>query len=314
MSMTITVQQYSTHHKSDWDNFVQSSKNATFMLQRGYMDYHADRFNDISLMFYEDTTLIAVMPCSYNENLASSHAGLSFGGILTNKKMTTAKMLACFESMKSFFKEKNIHKLIYKCIPSIYHAYPSDEDLYALFINEANLIRRDVATVVYLPEKIKFSKGKRWGISKAKQANVEVKQFNDFQLFIECENQILEQKYNTKATHSADEIKRLAESFPDNIKMFGGFINNELMAGTIIYETPLVAHTQYITTTPQGRDVMALELVMDYLINHHYVNKKYFSFGISTENNGTILNNGLIAQKEMYGGRAITHDFYELLI
>jgi len=50
------------------------------------------------------------------------------------------------------------------------------------------------------------------------------------------------------------------------------------------------------------------------LIKNVYRNKKYFDFGISTENNGRILNKGLIAQKEGFGARAYVHDFYEIKI
>lgn len=33
-------------------------------------------------------------------------------------------------------------------------------------------------------------------------------------------------------------------------------------------------------------------------------------FGICTENNGNFLNEGLINQKQEFGGRGIVHDFY----
>ena len=38
---------------------------------------------------------------------------------------------------------------------------------------------------------------------------------------------------------------------------------------------------------------------------------KYFDFGISTEHNGRLLNEGLIYQKEGFGGRGICYDTYE---
>lgn len=193
----ITIAIYNPTYKNNWNEFVKNSKNATFMFQRDYMEYHSERFQDLSLMFYNDEKLVAIMPCSFNDNQIVSHAGLSFGGILSTYKMTVSIMLECFEALTTFMKNKSIKSLIYKCIPNIYHLYPSQEDLYALFINHAKLIRRDIASVIYLPEKIKFSKGKKWGISKAKQFGVEVKQFYDFAMFINYENVILHQKYGT---------------------------------------------------------------------------------------------------------------------
>ncbi|MGG6545868.1 UNVERIFIED_CONTAM: GNAT family N-acetyltransferase, partial [Prevotella sp. 15_C9] len=39
---------YSAGDKERWDRFVRRSKNGTFLMQRDYMDYHADRFQDCS--------------------------------------------------------------------------------------------------------------------------------------------------------------------------------------------------------------------------------------------------------------------------
>ncbi len=307
------ILQYEAKLSNDWDYFIKSSKNGTFMLNRNYMDYHSDRFTDNSLMFYDDDKLAAIIPASLHGNELISHGGLTYGGIITDKKMTVQKMLAVFSSLKKYLKENNISKLIYKRVPSIYYTYPSDEDLYALFINDAKLIRRDISTTIALHNKIAFSKGKKWGVSKAKQANVEVKKFQDFGLFFRYENLILKQKYKTSATHSVQEMSFLASLFPNNIEMFGGFINNEFLSGVIVYKTETVIHAQYIVTTEKGRELLAFELIMDYMVNSNYCsNAKYFDFGISTEQNGRYLNEGLIRQKEMFGGRATTYDFYEL--
>ena len=38
------IVRYSAEEKEHWDRFVRHSKNGTFLLQRDYMDYHAERF------------------------------------------------------------------------------------------------------------------------------------------------------------------------------------------------------------------------------------------------------------------------------
>jgi hypothetical protein len=69
------------------------SKNGTFMLDRNYMDYHSDRFIDHSLIFYDEKDkLIAGMPASLHENEIISHGGITYGGIISDKKMTVQKM------------------------------------------------------------------------------------------------------------------------------------------------------------------------------------------------------------------------------
>ena len=39
---------------------------------------------------------------------------------------------------------------------------------------------------------------------------------------------------------------------------------------------------------------------------------KYFDFGISNENNGENINEGLSYWKESFGARTIIHNFYEI--
>lgn len=48
------------------------------------------------------------------------------------------------------------------------------------------------------------------------------------------------------------------------------------------------------------------------LMDKFSLEKRYFDFGISTEDNGKFLNQGLISQKEGFGGRSITHYFWEI--
>ena len=46
------IVRYTAEKADEWNAFVAESKNGTFLFNRGYMDYHADRFVDHSLMFY----------------------------------------------------------------------------------------------------------------------------------------------------------------------------------------------------------------------------------------------------------------------
>ena len=82
----------------------------------------------------------------------------------------------------------------------------------------------------------------------------------------------------------------------------------------VVFETDNVAHAQYIANSDEGRQCGALDAVMDYLINQQYANKVYFDFGVSTENNGMYLNEGLAMQKQEFGGRGIVYDFYEIRV
>lgn len=297
-----------------WNRFVDNSKNGTFMLKRDYMDYHSDRFFDISLMFFENDKLVAVFPASLHDNEIRSHGGLTYGGVITDRKMTTSRMLRVMDALTDFYQDNGISRILYKRVPPIYYTYPSDEDLYALFRFNAHLYRRDVSTAVYIPNKIRFSELRKRSIKKAINSGLQVRQSHDFDTFVTLLTEVLQTKHDTKPVHTADELKLLVSRFPDSIKLYAAFQGDLMLAGVLIFDTPHVVHAQYIANSYEGRKIGALDLVMDFLINVYSENKLYFDFGISTEKEGLYLNDGLIAQKEMFGGRAVVYDFYEIRI
>ena len=73
----ISAVPYTPERKTDWDAFVRRAKNGLFLFFRDYMDYHADRFMDGSLMFYEGDQLLALLPASLQDGVLSSHGGLT---------------------------------------------------------------------------------------------------------------------------------------------------------------------------------------------------------------------------------------------
>lgn len=307
----IIVQRYNITYASIWDEFVDASKNGTFMIKRGYMDYHADRFVDHSLLFYVDDKLMALLPASQHETELCSHGGLTYGGMVITEKMTMQIMLELFEGLRNYMYEQRITKLIYKRVPSIYYTYPSDEDLYALFRVNAKLIQRDISTTIYQPAKLRFTERRRRGLKQAMKKGVVVRESIDYESYIEIlSNALL--RHNVKPAHTATEIRLLASRFPDNIKLFAAYLDEKMLAGVLVYLTPRVAHTQYIANSDEGRSCGALDAVMDFLINENCVNQVYFDFGISTEDKGRFLNEGLITQKQEFGGRAIIYDKYEI--
>ena len=259
---------YKQDLKNSWNEFIENSKNGTFMFNRDYMDYHSDRFKDFSLLFYEDNKLVAILPASLHGTELRSHGGLTYGGIVSNKRMTTQKMLDVFDVMKDYLKKKGIKTLIYKRIPSVYHLYPSDEDLYALFRNGAKLVRRDISTAILLEDKIKFSDLRKRGTKKAIKHGLTVKESNDFDTYVGLLTKVLEEHHGTKPVHTAEELKLLANKFPDNIKLFAAYDGQRKMyAGSVIFDTKQTVHAQYIANSDEGREFGALDLVFDYLIN-----------------------------------------------
>lgn len=143
------IREYSVSYETIWNEFVKNSKNGIFMFNRGFMDYHSDRFKDNSLMFYDNDELLAILPISRHEKELHSHGGLTYGGFITNEKMKQHKMLECFEVLRMYMQEHSINKFIYKTIPHIYHKQASEEDIYVLFKIGAKLLKVEPSTTVY---------------------------------------------------------------------------------------------------------------------------------------------------------------------
>jgi hypothetical protein len=310
----IKILDYSQEKIGTWNDFVGNSKNGIFMFDRNYMDYHSDRFKDNSLMFYEEDELIAIMPASVKNNIIYSHGGLTFGGIISSPKMKQHRMNECFDELIKYLREKNIKSLIYKPTPYIYHKIPSQEDLYSLWKSEAEIIKRDVSSTINLQNQVKMPKGRKAQISRAKREGVMVAESEDFENFINLENEILKKYHDTKAVHTAAELILLKSRFPAQIHLYLAKQEDVLLAGTVIFEYENIVHTQYMANSDKGREIGALDLLISKLIDKYKDSKKYFDFGISTEDCGRILNLGLCSQKEGFGGRTTIYETYELKV
>ncbi|EGM0390793.1 GNAT family N-acetyltransferase, partial [Campylobacter coli] len=297
------IKKYNLNSKDIWNNFNKDAKNGLFMFDRNYMDYHSDRFMDNSLMFYEDEKLIALLPCNVVENILYSHQGLTFGGFIVDENMKQGKMLECFEVLKEYMKENNFKKLIYKSIPYIYHKIPAQEDLYALFRNKAELFRVDCSTTIDLQNVLKMSDLRKRCIKKAQKNKVEITSSEDFNIFLILLNSVLQKQHGVNAVHSVEELKLLYSRFPQNIKLFVAKFNGEIIAATLVFIYENLVHTQYLAANEKAREIGALDLLIKTLMDEFAKSKKYFDFGISTENGGEFLNHGLISQKEGFGGR-----------
>lgn len=314
----ITVRRYKESDKEIWNEFNSRSKNSLFMFNRDFMDYHKDRFQDHSLMFFnEKEELVAILPLNEKETTLSSHGGLTYGGFIVSVDIKQHSMNDCFDILLEYAKENKFTEIFYKTIPHIFHEYPAEEDRYSLFIKNAQLIRVEPSTVINLNKPLKMPKGRKAQISRAKREGVEVRELitkEDFHEFIDLENQVLTEHHSTKAVHTGAELYLLKEKFPEQIRLFGALQNDELIAGTVIFEYKDAVHTQYMAANKLARQIGALDLTINTVIEKYRGEKIWLDFGISTENGGLILNEGLISQKEGFGGRTNTYEMWKITL
>ena len=307
-----TLRQYTAADFGLWNDFVAQAKNASFLFHRNFMEYHKNRFEDYSLMVFEGTQLIAVVPANKIADQLHSHSGLTYGGIVIDNDLKLQVFLEVFKEICAFLKP-NFDKVFFKVIPPIYNTHFSDELLYALFLNHAKLIRRDTLSVIDNTVAPNISQKRKYEIRKGEKHHLEIRQTDDFSAFW---NQILiptlQEKHQAQPVHSLEEIQKLQQFFPDNIKQYDVYFEGEIVAGTTVFETDNVVHIQYIGSNALRGKLGSVDYLFDYLIAAYKTKKKYFDFGTSNEEQGRLLNQGLTYWKESFGAKPLVQDFYVL--
>ncbi|MBO5677534.1 MAG: GNAT family N-acetyltransferase [Bacteroidaceae bacterium] len=313
---TYPIQRYTPALRDTWDAFVSASRNGTFLLQRGFMDYHADRFTDHSLLFYRNEKLIALLPAEEREGWLTSHGGLTYGGFIVGADGTAVSTLKCFEALKLYLKEETqIHTLRYSPPPSFYATYPTEEDRYALFRLGARLSSLKLSSVIPLGAPLPPNQLRKRKAKACLQAGLRPVNTADWAAFWTVLKENLAARHATQPVHTLQEILLLRERFPEHIHLHcTADSEGNIHGGCVVFETTTTAHVQYIASTPYGREVGALDGLFQHLIQEVYAHKQWFDFGISTELGGALLNEGLVMQKEGFGARAVNYETWELLI
>jgi len=306
------VRRYSTAMADDWNAFVATSKNGTFLLDRRFMDYHADRFEDFSLMVYRDDGLYALLPASIKGEVLTCHGGLTYGPLVMSRKCSAKGILDSFFAINAYLRVSSVRRVVYKAIPWIYHQLPAEEDLYALTsVCHAQLTIRDISSTIVCDRRMRFSEARRSGIRKALRKGLMVKESTDFAAFWNILNDNLTSKYGVRPVHTVAELELLHSRFPQEIRLYMVYESDEAVGGTVLFLTPQVIHTQYISATASGKANGAIDLLFDELINTMYTDYQYIDFGKSTVSDSANLNEQLIFQKEGFGARAVCYDTYE---
>ncbi len=314
-----SIEVYMPRNAEQWDEFVKVSRNATFLLQRAYMDYHADRFADYSLMIYSGADskrrLIALFAaCVDDERTISAHGGLTYGGlILPFNGVDGVSVVEIMSEILSYYRNAGYNKLRYKSIPHIYHVYPCEEDIYALFRCGARLTECNLSSVIDLRHPLDFNVNSRRNMRRAEMSGVKVEKSDDYPGFWQILETLLAERYSTRPVHTLAEISLLVSNFPENIELFvARNADGTIIAGTVVYRTATCMHAQYIAASPEGKACGALNLLFRHLISEESQGVRYFDFGTSNEDHGRYLNAGLLRQKNGMGGRGVAYNIYEV--
>lgn len=315
--MSFSIRPYSPNDANAWDAFCQDTLQASLLHTRRFLSYHGDRFIDLSLIIENDGEWIGLLPAAMDPSdgaCVTTHPGITYGGILHQGQCCGERMVEALGKISRYYHARGYARLLYKAVPNFYHQVPAQDDLYALFRLGAQRIRCDLSSTIDLQHRMPVSKRRRRSLNKAIKAGVEIAEGEQYLPdFWGVLTQNLADKHRAKPVHSLAEILLLVDRFPHFIRCVCAHMNGQVIAGIVLFITPTSHHAQYIAASDMGYQTSALDMVFEHAIKlAANDNKRWFDFGISNENQGKALNEGLYRFKNEFGGGGVVHEFYEL--
>lgn len=319
----MVVKIYSKELENEWEGFVGSSVNGTFMQERKFLGYHSsDKFSDHSLIFMEDKRIIAVLPAAVvqqeDKRILISHPGASHGGLIIKSSLSTKKCLELVSALVEYCAMTGFDYIRLKPVPKVYHNELSDQLDFALRFSGFRLEYTELATVLELKKGEEsfvkrvmsdtsfrnYQKSLKSGLSVVEDANI-----NDFWPILENK---LKQNHNAKPAHTFDEIKHLKTLYQGRIKLFAAYEGVTPAAGVLAFLlNERVINCFYIAHDDRFQHMRPLNLIFGHMMEWGLKNSfLYLDFGISTEGKGSSVNTGLFRFKEGYGGHGVLRECY----
>lgn len=303
-----------------WDSFCSHSEVATFLQTRSFLSYHLDRFVDASLLIMDEKdVLVGVFPAAVskgNDSLVVSHPGSTYGGLIHKGRVGVTETAGMLDAVIDSYKKSGFRRLLYKATPAHAQKINSTIDHYLLW-QRGRLVRRDLWNVIHLDASRSLSKGRKWGVNRGRKAGLNVAPTQSPEAFQEYYEILVSnlKKHDTAPVHSVDEFIRLATRFPRETSLYlARDSDGALCAGVWLFKiNPFCVHTQYIASTERGRELAAVDYLIESVIQSSAdAGARWFSFGASTEKDGHVINDGLFAFKSGFGIGSMTQDFFEI--
>ncbi len=304
--------------QKDWDNFVLGSDNGTIFHSRKFLSYHPKaRFKDASIVVFKNDKLFSLLPAveieKEKKKVFSSHSGASYGGFVYNIDLNLKDAFELVQGLINYADEFNFNKIQLTIPPIIYESKYSNYIDFALIKNGFIYLKREISSVVQLDIKegqllSTYRAEARTAVNKSIKEGVIIKECKAFDEYYEILKKNLKLRHNVTPTHTVEELKKLKKMFPDEIRLWGAFLDKKLIAGVCNFSAnPKVVLAFYISHDEKYQEYRAVNLLF-YEIMKKYQEEGYrfLDFGIFTVNMDP--NWGLARFKENFGARGIFRD------
>lgn len=301
--MNLEIVRYEAGWQPVWDALVDESRNGHFMVRRGYLEYHADRFEDHSLLFLSEGKPVALLPAHRQGAELHSHRGLPFGGLIAHRRLVHALAATLFDTLRTWLPAQGFERLVYTPAPWRYHRAPFEDDLYLLQRLGARCTRMQLSSGFAAPTPPLMGKDVRKVLRKLDRRHpATFSECHDVAWFWGHLERFLAERHGAKPVHTAAEMELLRSRFPEQIRMFLCHLDGELAAGEVIYLTSEVQRGQYTFRFRQDPTSAGRRLNL-WLADHPELRRPWVDFGTSTSPATGEVDLSLIASKEITGAR-----------
>lgn len=300
MSTNIEIVRYQPGSAPQWDDAISNSDAGCLLFLRSYMDYHADRFADLSLMAFSQGQILGCFPASVVGKQVISHGGLTFGGWQVSAASSDAALQHLSDATIEYYKSIGIEKLVVSETPAIF-----SNRLTSFAPTGAQFVSKEMdGSAIDLMGPQSLIKLRARCVKKA----LELHRFSDAKLedFWPILEEVLAERHDAKPTHTLAEISMLRQRLPDRIACFKAELDGTMVAGAVVYVSRRVAHLQYMATNHAGRKSHALDGLIVWLTKLYAGRVQWLSLGISNNRDGT-LNQGLFDYKISFGAQRVAH-------
>ena len=314
--MNVRLHRYSEQWRVVWEATVLESINGTFLHSRRYLDYHGPRFDDASFLVELKGSIVGVIPLNVDakSGVATSHAGLSYGGVVHSGTLTGNKMMSTLEQLFRELGKLGVVTLLYRSIPLHLQKTPAQDDEWCLLSAGARILRTDINSVMQLPREIPVASRKSRNLRRGKGLEVrEMESTKDLTAFYGILATNLWTRHKVDPVHSCDELRHLVGTFADEMRLYVACDSTEVVSGVLIYRTATAWHSQYIASSHESNRSNGTDVVLERCIGDAEKDgARVFSLGVS--NVGGDLNTGLYTFKSEFGAAGILHRTYELAL
>lgn len=280
---------YTEEWKGKWDEFVLSSNNGTMFHLQKFFDYHTPgKFKFDHLIFLEKGKIVALLPGAIRNSVFESPIGASYGSIVTND-VKFVETMEIVSTLKNYCKQIGLKEILLTSAPMVYERHQNQNLDFALLWQGFHYSLHYISSAIKLNQYTdileRFAPTTRRNIRKT---------INDFKLRVEINEKydefypiLLENKsrHNVKPTHSYEDLLKLKQLLPDNLKLFMVYLEDKPIGGSLMFvANKTVAVCFYNMLYYQYEKYKPIQRVM-YEVVKHYTEAgfEYIDIGVSQD-------------------------------